>query len=230
MDCAAAPKKVRKSKTCRDLARLASLVRRPEDFFETTAASPPYAEMLPIGNNGQYVMVKTFNETVYVCIRNYYYKEDLQRWLPSRTGLNLTCDEWKTFMSYRTGMLVQDAIYQETNRTEPTVKGNQMHEEQEPTSWPETMLDGTTLHRICISVAANKFVVVSRRYSRFGDVMVSFLQYPDATADVHDKGIHLSLHTYKCLAGERMHIDVRVDAEMLKNETAFAEKYFYQSE
>ena len=224
VDCPSAP---RKPKKCGDVSKYVCLVRRPEEFIDNAAASPPYAEMMAIGNNGQYVVVKSYNGCLYVCIRNYYYKEALQRWMPSRTGLNLTFAEWKSFRSYRTTMLIENAKYQEVHRCEPPFKGNEMHEEQEPTSWPSELSDGTTIHRIPLSeTPTNKYVVVSRHYSAFEDVMVSFVQLSDESSEIPDKGIHLSMYTYECLQKQSEYIDGIVDAEQLKIEMDFADKYF----
>jgi len=127
----------------------------------------------------------------------------VDKWLPTRTGLNLTAADWQRYKHYRTSALIRSALEQEVDDVPPQWKPNQEHEEIEPTSWPESAPGNTTLHRIVIAPVSNKCVIVSRIYSSKSDVCVSFLQFPPADSGHQQlkplKGIHLTMHEYEAL-------------------------------
>jgi len=190
------------------------------EFRLNKRPSPPPSDLLPLGGRNRFVSVQTFCEKVYVCIREHRYNSAVDKWLPTRTGLNLTAADWQRYKHYRTSGLIRSALEQEVDEIPPQWKPNQEHEELEPTSWPESAPGNTTLHRIVIAPVSNKCVIVSRIYSSNSEVCVSFLQFPAAETGHQQliplKSIHLSLDEYEALKKLEIQIDELVDSHLRK--------------
>jgi hypothetical protein len=201
-----------------DEASFHALKRRPEDFYSRTVNNfyrPDPEEFILIGQPSVFVTVKLFKRAVYICIRSYHFNQVELKWIPTRTGLNLSNAEWNKLCNPRMRGLVRDAVDQVVNNRGPVPKSSLQREIECPTSFPEEVAPGIHQHRHDLS--ATKKIVIDKHYSAMKGIQVSLLQFDDATEhQIQDplrpiKGIHLSLSTWKKLCDEIDTINKKIE-------------------
>ena len=183
---------------------LVSLKRRPEDSYQlpdNEIYKQDGDEYIVLEQRNIFVHVTSFKKGVYICVRQFFFNPMSLKWVPHKTGLNLSISEWRTLTNSHMQGLIRDAINQLEEGIPPTVKENLEHEMMHPTSWPIEITSEVMQHRYKLS--PNKCAVIDRCYSPVNRVQVSLLQFdsdPEADPMVPTKGIHLSVDAWDKLS------------------------------
>ena len=110
-----APRKLFKRRSLADDASMVSLKRRPEDFYQLPLNDfykPDPDQYIVLEEPNIFVHVNSFKKAVYVCVRQFSFNQLSLKWIPRKTGLNLTIAEWHTLTNNRMRGLIRDAINQ----------------------------------------------------------------------------------------------------------------------
>lgn len=175
-------------------------------------------EYVGIGEPNIFATVKVFKKDIYVCIRAYHFSQVDLCWIASKTGLNLTLDEWARICRPRMQGLVADAIAQLDQHRGPIQKLTMEEELLSPTSYPELIKENVYQHRHDLSLA--KKIVVSTSYAPDNEIRVSLLQFDSTGLEevfTPKKGIHLPVYMWQNLCKEIDTINQRVQELKKKN-------------
>lgn len=155
-----------------------------------------------------YVHVDDFQGNKYVCIREFKLYAEKDEMGFTRKGLNLTVKQWNELTDSKLQALIRDASSQITGQVAPEVKGNQEHEEREPTAWPTEVMPG--VYQFRWHLGALKYVIVEEDETTLKPY-ISFKQFVNDHSIQEEKGITITMETFAGIMARQLDINELIE-------------------